>query len=136
MVTALFSHLDCLDHVNPPRHPEQVARVEAIGVALADAWFDGVRGEDAPLAADEDVLRCHRQEYLDRIFDPFFSTKEVGKGTGLGLAVVYGVVESHGGRIEVKSEVNTGTTFELIFPEASPNPSAEQAEAILDRKEN
>lgn len=67
MVTALFSHLDCLDHVNPPGHPEQVARLEAIGVALADARFDGLRREDAPLAADEDILRCHSQEYLDRV---------------------------------------------------------------------
>ena len=67
MVTAYFSHSDCLDHITPPGHPEQVARLEAIGVALAGARFDGLHREDAPLAADEDILRCHSQEYLDRV---------------------------------------------------------------------
>jgi two-component system NtrC family sensor kinase len=55
-------------------------------------------------------------EHLDRIFDPFFSTKEEGKGVGLGLAVVYGIVESHGGRIDVRSVVGQGTTFEVALP--------------------
>ncbi len=67
VVTALFTHSDCLDHITPPGHPEQVARLRAIGVALADARFDGLRREDAPLAADEDILRCHTKEYLDRV---------------------------------------------------------------------
>jgi signal transduction histidine kinase len=55
-------------------------------------------------------------ELLDRIFDPFFSTREVGEGTGLGLAVSYAIVEAHGGSIEVRSTVGRGSTFKVVLP--------------------
>ncbi len=54
--------------------------------------------------------------HLDRIFDPFFTSKEQGKGTGLGLAVVHGIVNAHNGRIMVESYENRGTTFDIYFP--------------------
>jgi two-component system NtrC family sensor kinase len=53
---------------------------------------------------------------LDKLFDPFFSTKEVGKGTGLGLPVSYGIVQRHGGSIRVQSEVGRGSTFTVWIP--------------------
>jgi two-component system, NtrC family, sensor kinase len=56
------------------------------------------------------------QENLAKIYDPFFTTKGEGKGVGLGLAVVYGIIESHGGDIEVNTKVGEGTTFIVDLP--------------------
>ena len=74
-------------------------------------------------------------ENLAKIFDPFFTTKPEGKGVGLGLAVSYGIIEAHGGDIEVKSTVGEGTTFVVSLPLEPRAASAELPLAVLARRE-
>jgi two-component system cell cycle sensor histidine kinase/response regulator CckA len=66
-------------------------------------------------------------EIKDRIFDPYFTTKEVGKGTGMGLAVVLGVVQDHGGAIAIDSTLNRGTSVRVVLPLTDRTPQTRPA---------
>ncbi|NLE02543.1 MAG: hypothetical protein GX640_21980 [Fibrobacter sp.] len=61
-------------------------------------------------------------EVLNHLFEPFFTTKEEGNGTGMGLAAVYGIMQSHKGAVYVETEVGKGTTFTMLFPAESKTP--------------
>jgi PAS domain S-box-containing protein len=93
-------------------------------VNAADAMPDGGvlrvgtgrSADGAPWVAVSDTGCGIPEAVRDRVFEPFFTTKPAGKGTGLGLAVVYGIVNRHGGAIELESEPGRGTTVRITFP--------------------
>jgi len=91
-----------------------------------DAGYIRVRVSDTGIGIARDDL--------PRVFEPFFSTKKEGKGVGLGLSVVYGIVERHGGAVSVDSEPGKGTEFTLLFPPAeSRHPRVETRNGEIAR---
>ena len=89
-----------------------VVRTRADAEAICVDVIDNGRGIDAAT--------------LNRIFEPFYTTKPVGQGTGLGLSIAYGIVRRHGGRIEVDSAPGRGSRFTLVLPLRSVTPSSEK----------
>ncbi len=78
----------------------------------------------------EDTGIGMNSETLSKIFLPFFTTKDIDEGTGLGLAVVHGIISSHGGTINVESRAGTGTKFNIYFPVEADNENAKDVENV------
>jgi two-component system cell cycle sensor histidine kinase/response regulator CckA len=82
--------------------------------------YKGMPAADYVLVEVADTGTGIAPEIMDKIFEPFFSTKEFGKGTGLGLSMVYGIVKQTGGFVYVDSQVGQGTTFRIFLPRHMP----------------
>jgi two-component system cell cycle sensor histidine kinase/response regulator CckA len=104
--------------------------IRTTNVAAAEAAefrYTGMPAADYVLVEVADTGTGIPPEIIGKIFDPFFSTKEVGKGTGLGLSTVYGIVKQTGGFVYPESMVGKGTTFRIFLPRHTPG-AAEAAD--------
>ncbi len=98
-----------------------VATNQSIDPSFAKKHLDAHVGDYVVISVS-DTGNGIQPQLLHRIFDPFFTTKGIGKGTGLGLSAVLGIVKTHGGFIDLHSQVNQGTQFDLYLP-ASHTPA-------------
>jgi len=117
---------DCYAEVDPDRFVEAVVNV--VGNAIDASPAGGVvtvRARSGPAAGQGLAVEVEDRgpgippELRDQVFDAFFSTKPVGKGSGLGLSITRRILEEHGGRVEIDSEVGRGTKVSLLFPRRS-----------------
>ncbi|MEK7833642.1 MAG: ATP-binding protein, partial [Acidobacteriota bacterium] len=113
--------------IHLPFAPGNAAKLQQVFMNLIlnarDAMPRGGRLEIATEADLDSIIISFRDtglgiaaDHLARIYDPFFTTKQIGKGTGLGLAVSYGIIRDHGGHIAVESQLGEGTTFQISLP--------------------
>ena len=123
----------CTNASHAMRDSKGILTVELSGVAL-DADLGAQRLAVAPgkyiKMAVSDTGHGIPPDIIQRIFEPYFTTKEINEGTGLGLAVIHGIVKSHGGAITVYSEPGRGTTFNVFFPVVEAEAEAESPSGI------
>jgi CheY-like chemotaxis protein len=96
-----------------------VRTANVTAAAAASLHYKGMPAADYVLVEVSDTGTGIPPEIIDKIFEPFFSTKEVGKGTGLGLSMVFGFVKQSGGHIKIYSEEGHGTSVKMYLPRAT-----------------
>ena len=106
-----------------------VFTVEIFDVELGEEFVqehEGAKPGSFVQLSVTDLGKGMKPEEQERIFEPFYTSKEIGKGTGLGLATVYGIVKQHNGFIYVKSQINKGTTFDIYLPVVMSSQNVEE----------
>ncbi len=102
------------------------------GEAIADHGTIGIRsrmdGDSVKVSVTDDGAGMD-ERIIKKIFEPFFTTKDIGKGSGLGLPISLGIIEKHGGSIEVESRPGSGTSFSVLLPAAAAGVGILEAEA-------
>ncbi|NET48177.1 MAG: response regulator [Merismopedia sp. SIO2A8] len=109
--------------------PFTIAETQSISNNASANASANVKGTGYVMVSISDTGTGIAPDILDRIFDPFFTTKPLGKGTGLGLSAVIGIVKSHGGFLDVQSQVNQGSTFTIFLP-TTPSGEGDSDNAI------
>jgi PAS domain S-box-containing protein len=106
----------CTNAAHAMKEKGGIMEVRLIEEIIPDSLYKGLTPGPHVRLTISDTGYGIKTEHLDRIFDPFFTTKKAGEGTGMGLAVVHGIVESHNGNISVYSKEGQGTTFSVLLP--------------------
>jgi PAS domain S-box-containing protein len=125
LLNLLINARDALDGAKSPPRVE----VEVTSVSAGAAELEGRAGTWACLRVSDNGVGMSA-ETLARIYEPFFTTKEAGKGTGLGLATTHGILRDHGGFIACRSEPGQGATFSLYLPGAVPKAAEPPAARV------
>lgn len=113
---------------------ETASKKGRIDIFVEDAQMpDAPRGTQAVCLRVDDTGVGMQREVVQHIFQPFFSTKQPGRGTGLGLSTVQAVVEQHGGKLEVRSKPNEGSSFRVYVPTCSA-PAEQSGAALADTR--
>lgn len=137
MADSIQIHQVAMNIITNAYHAVEEADGDKITVRLRETYLEaadpsGIKlepGKYAILSVSDTGVGIP-EELMDKIFDPYFTTKEPGKGTGLGLAVVYGIVQEHRGDIKIYSEIGKGTTFNVYLPLISKADKSDKKETF------
>jgi len=123
MADSIKIHQVAMNIITNAYHAVEEAKTDKISVHLRQVYLEkfdlpGLKLEPGKYAilSVSDTGNGISKKIINKIFDPYFTTKEQGKGTGLGLAVVYGIIQEHKGDIKVYTEIGQGTTFNVYLP--------------------